>query len=86
MPLEGSLVEDFGEVGHEITLPNRRRLEGLNSQEEIAGEERFAKHDRLPAVLVGGIVARQRRGQALTLAMLREFLLAARAGMSDKPK
>jgi hypothetical protein len=54
-------------------------------KKDITGEERLLEHDRLAAILMRGLVARQRRCDAVSLAVLDKLFLPSRSGMGHEP-
>ena len=68
-----------------IALTDRPFLLRLQLEKDVTGKQWFPKHNRLAAILMGRIVTRQRRGEALPLTILDQFLFATGLGVSDKP-
>lgn len=83
---KGFLVEDVEQIGDVIVLADGPFLLRQQLEEDVAGKQRFAKHDRLAAILVGRIVAGQRGGETLALAVLDQLLFATGFGMGDEPQ
>ena len=85
LPLEGFLIEDVEEIRHVVVLPNGIFLRRFEPQENVAGKKRLAEHDRLTAIFVRRIIARQRGRDLLAIAILNEFLFPPRLCVCHEP-
>lgn len=85
LPTKGFLVKHIQEIGDMVILADRILVSGFKLKKDITGEERLLEHDRLVAILVRGLVARERRCDAMLLAILDKLFLPARSGMGHEP-
>ncbi len=83
---EKFLVGHIEQVGQIITLQHQVTLFLRHLQKDIAREQRLVKHRSFAAIAVGRAVAGHLGRHVLPLAVLQQFLFAARTGMGDIPK
>ena len=85
MPAKGLLIKDVQHIRHMIVLADRVFLARFQFQKDIARKQRFAKHDRFPAVLVRRLKAGQGRRKTLALTVFDQFLFPARPHVGHVP-
>ena len=85
LPAKRFLIEHVEEIGDQVVLADGILLSGFKLEKDITGEERLLEHDRLAAILVRGLVARERRCDAVSPAVLDELFLPSRSGMGHEP-
>jgi len=85
LPAKRFLIEHVEKIGDMVVLADRILLSGLKLKKDITGEERLLEHDRLAAILMRGLVARERRCDAVSLAVLDKLFLPSRSGMGHEP-
>ena len=82
---EGFLVGYVEQVGDVITLVNLLALVNQQLQENVSGKKRLQERHGLAAVFVHRPVARQRDLKPFALAILGQFLFAARPCVGHIP-
>ena len=85
LPAKRFLIEHVEEIGDMVVLADSILLSGFKLKKDITGEERLLEHDRLAAILMRGLVARERRCDAVSLAVLDKLFLPSRSGMGHEP-